>query len=84
MTIPYLFFRLNILHNRCVISNGSSGSPEKNGNDVIKVLAFTNQVSRHVEVTRHLTEKCPRHCKVTRYLIDPYPRHCKVTRYLIE
>ena len=34
MTIRYLVFRSNYLHNLPVISNISSSAPEKNGNDV--------------------------------------------------
>jgi hypothetical protein len=34
MTIRYLVFRYSLAHNLAVISNGSSGAPEKNGNDV--------------------------------------------------
>ena len=34
MTISYLAIRFHLLQNHCVISNVSSGAPEKNGNDV--------------------------------------------------
>lgn len=34
MTIRYLAIQINLVHNLAVISNVSSGAPEKNGNDV--------------------------------------------------
>ena len=83
MTIRYLVIQINLVHNLAVISNVSSGRPEKNGNDVrnhdlvtfLKLPNLTDGGSQHVDLPT--SEKLANQGRTK-------PLHCNDRRKLIE
>ena len=85
MTIRYLVICLHLLHSLCVISNVSSGAPEKNVNDVwgydlVTFWKLPNLTDRDLPyLDLPTSEKLanqgrinPRHCNDRRNLIEPF------------